>query len=112
MLLRYPSLRNYVSKLLQELNFINIAEASNPEIDLLIVVGGDGFKLRTLHDYVIVNKDTHVYGINTDNVGFLMNKCFKDPIDHIEHAVPTQLTLLKMEATDISGKKHHYIAVN
>ncbi|MCA7010325.1 NAD kinase [Wolbachia endosymbiont of Tribolium confusum] len=104
-----------VSKLLQELNFINIAEASNPEIDLLIVVGGDGFMLRTLHKYVIGNKGIHVYGINTGNVGFLMNKCCsrdEDLINHIEHAVPTQLTLLKMEATDISGKKHHYIAVN
>ncbi|MEC4735121.1 MAG: NAD kinase [Wolbachia endosymbiont of Halictus tumulorum] len=101
-----------VSKLLQKLNFINIAEAGKHEVDLLIVVGGDGFMLRTLHDYVIGNKDTHVYGINTGNVGFLMNKCFEDLIDHIEHAVPTQLTLLKMEATDISGKKHRYIAVN
>ncbi|WP_353287780.1 NAD kinase [Wolbachia endosymbiont (group B) of Gerris lacustris] len=101
-----------VSKLLQKLNFINITEESKSEVDLLIVVGGDGFMLRTLHNYVIGNKDTHVYGINTGNVGFLMNKCFEDLIDHIEHAVPTQLTLLKMEATDISGKKHRYIAVN
>ncbi|MGL9725805.1 MAG: NAD kinase [Wolbachia sp.] len=104
-----------VSKLLQEFNFINITEESKSEIDLLIVVGGDGFMLRILHNYVIGNKDIHVYGINTGNVGFLMNKCFscsKDLINHIEHAVPTQLTLLKMEAIDTNDKKHHYIAVN
>ncbi|PRD36079.1 UNVERIFIED_CONTAM: nadK [Trichonephila clavipes] len=101
-----------VSKLLKKLNFINITEENKSEIDLLIVVGGDGFMLRTLHNYVIENKNTHVYGVNTGNVGFLMNKCFKDLIDHIEHATSTQLTLLKMEATDTSGKKYHYIAVN
>ncbi|GFR20222.1 NAD kinase [Trichonephila clavata] len=101
-----------VSKLLKKLNFINITEENKSEIDLLIVVGGDGFMLRTLHNYVIENKNTHVYGVNTGNVGFLMNKCFKDLIDHIEHATLAQLTLLKMEATDTSGKRYHYIAVN
>ncbi|MDM8335408.1 NAD kinase [Wolbachia pipientis] len=104
-----------VSKLLQKLNFINITEENKSEIDLLIVVGGDGFMLRTLHNYVIENKNVHVYGVNTGNVGFLMNKCFscgEDVIDHIERTISTQLTLLKMEAADISGKKYHYIAVN
>ncbi|MCX3065735.1 NAD(+)/NADH kinase, partial [Wolbachia endosymbiont of Drosophila pseudotakahashii] len=88
-----------VSKLLKKLNLINITEENKSEIDLLIVVGGDGFMLRTLHNYVIENKNMHVYGINTGNVGFLMNKCFscsEDLIDHIEHATSTQLTLLKM----------------
>lgn len=69
--------------------------------------------LRTLHNYVIENKNMHVYGVNTGNVGFLMNKCFsrsEDLIDHIEHAISTQLTLLKMEATDTSDKRYHYIA--
>ncbi len=104
-----------VSKLLKELGFINITEENKSEIGLLIVVGGDGFMLRTLHNYVIENKNTHVYGVNTGNVGFLMNKCFsrsEDLINHIEHATSTQLTLLKMEAADINGKRYHYIAVN
>ncbi|MCV3769659.1 NAD kinase [Wolbachia endosymbiont of Dipetalonema caudispina] len=104
-----------VSRLLQKLNFVNITEESKFKVDLLIVVGGDGFMLRTLHNYVIGNKSMHVYGTNTGNVGFLMNKCFscsEDLITHIEYATLTQLTLLKMEATDISGKSYHYIAVN
>ncbi|QKX02590.1 NAD kinase [Wolbachia endosymbiont of Dirofilaria (Dirofilaria) immitis] len=104
-----------VSKLLQKLNFVNITEESKFEADLLIVVGGDGFMLHTLHNYVIENKSMHVYGTNTGNVGFLMNKCFscsEDLIDHIEYATSVQLTLLKMEAIDISGKRYHYIAVN
>ncbi|QKX01484.1 NAD kinase [Wolbachia endosymbiont of Cruorifilaria tuberocauda] len=104
-----------VSKLLQKLNFVNITEESKLEFDLLIVVGGDGFMLRTLHNYVIENKSMHVYGTNTGNVGFLMNKCFscsEDLINHIEYATSAQLTLLKMEAISTSGKRYHYIAVN
>jgi NAD+ kinase len=64
---------------------------------------------------VIENKNIHVYGVKTGNVGLFMNKCFscsEDLIDNIEYAIPIQLTLLKMETTDIGGKKYHYIAVN
>ncbi len=103
-----------VSKLLQKLNFINITEENKSEVDLLVVVGGDGLMLHTLHNYVIGNKDTHVYGVNTGSVGFLMNKYFssgEDLINNIEHATSAQLTLLKMEATDLSGKKYHHLAV-
>lgn len=107
-----------ISKLLKKLNYINIEECtdeSKSKIDLLIVVGGDGFMLRTLHNYVMHNKNMHVYGVNTGNVGFLMNKCFstsEDLVSHIGRAVSTQLTLLKMEATDVNGKEYHYTAVN
>ncbi|AAW70988.1 NAD kinase [Wolbachia endosymbiont of Brugia malayi] len=104
-----------VSKLLQKLNFINITEENKSEVDLLVVVGGDGLMLHTLHNYVVGNKDIHVYGVNTGSVGFLMNKYFsssEDLIDNIEHATSAQLTLLKMEAIDLSGKKYHHVAVN
>ncbi|QKX02764.1 NAD kinase [Wolbachia endosymbiont of Litomosoides sigmodontis] len=110
-----PPKSQEVSKLLQKLNFISVTEKNKSEIDLLIVVGGDGFMLRTLHNHIIGNKDIHVYGVNTGNVGFLMNKCFnssKDLIDNIEYATSAQLTLLKMEATDLSSKKYHHVAVN
>lgn len=99
-------------KLLEKYNFVNIAEENKPDIDLLVVIGGDGFMLRTLHNYVIGSRDIHVYGINTGNVGFLMNHFNGDLIDHIKRAIPTQLTLLEMEATDINNKKYHYTAVN
>lgn len=101
-----------VSKLLQKYNFIDIAKEDKPDIDILVVIGGDGFMLRTLHNYIIENKNIHVYGINTGNVGFLMNNLNEDLIDHIKYAIPTKLTLLKMEATDINNKKHYHTAVN
>ncbi|WFW29951.1 MAG: NAD kinase [Wolbachia endosymbiont of Menacanthus eurysternus] len=104
-----------IPKLLKKLDFIKITEKNKSEVDLLIVVGGDGFMLRALHNYVIGNKNIHVYGVNTGNVGFLMNKyfnCSNDLVDSIECATPTQLTLLKVEVINIGGKKHHYIALN
>ncbi|MDG7056132.1 MAG: NAD kinase [Wolbachia endosymbiont of Meromenopon meropis] len=104
-----------ISGLLQKFNLVDIANKDKSKIDLLIVIGGDGFMLRTLHNYVIGNKNIDVYGLNTGNVGFLMNNYFNceiNLIDKIEYAIPTQLTLLKTEATDIIGKKYHFLAVN
>ena len=40
--------------------------------DVIIVLGGDGFMLKTLKKYYRSNKK--FYGINTGNYGFLMNK--------------------------------------
>lgn len=101
-----------VSKLLQKYNFIDVTKEDKPDIDILVVIGGDGFMLRTLHDYIIENKNIHVYGINTGNVGFLMNNLNEDLMHHIKCAIPTKLTLLKMEATDINNKKYYHTAVN
>ncbi|UWI83136.1 NAD kinase [Wolbachia endosymbiont of Howardula sp.] len=104
-----------ISQLLEQLNFINVKQDNRSKVDLLIVVGGDGFMLRTLHNYIIKHRHTHIYGINTGNVGFLMNKCVdrcEELINHIKYATSTQLTLLKMEISDINGNSCQYIAVN
>ncbi|MDN5247745.1 MAG: NAD kinase [Wolbachia endosymbiont of Tyrophagus putrescentiae] len=101
-----------ISQLLEAFGFINIAEDNKSKVDILIVVGGDGFMLRTLHNYIIGNGNIHVYGINTGNVGFLMNKYKENIIDCIKHAIPTKLTLLNMEAVDTHNKKYYYTAVN
>ena len=53
----------------------------NEEIDnpnLIIVIGGDGFMLKTLKRYKNSNK--FFYGINSGNYGFLMNKFSKKKI--------------------------------
>jgi NAD+ kinase len=101
-----------ISKLLKKLNFVNVTEEDNASVDLLVVVGGDGFMLRVLHSYAIERGNVRVYGINTGNVGFLMNKYKADLISSIEHAVPAKLILLTMEATDINNTKHYYKAIN
>ena len=40
--------------------------------DVLVIFGGDGFMLRSLHQFQSLGKP--VYGINCGTVGFLMNQ--------------------------------------
>jgi NAD+ kinase len=55
---------------LQILKLIEKAKYKN--LNTIIVVGGDGFMLKTLKKYQNSNK--YFYGINSGNYGFLMNK--------------------------------------
>ena len=41
------------------------------EADVIVAIGGDGFLLKTLHDYKKLKKP--FYGINYGSIGFLMN---------------------------------------
>ena len=62
------------------------------DADILVVLGGDGFMLRTLHTYQSLNKP--VYGINCGTVGFLMNDQPPSPDDlfqRLESSVSTPL---------------------
>ncbi len=101
-----------IYNLLRESKFIDIKQNSPSNIDLLLVIGGDGFMLHSLHNYII-GKGIHVYGINYGTVGFLLNKSLEENlIEHINKAIPTELVLLKMKATDINGKEYYSTAVN
>ena len=93
---------------------VNMEEAPHSSIDLLVVVGGDGLMLHSLHNYVInPRRDVPVYGVRCGTVGFLLNSCAEDSLpSKIENAVATELTLLRMDAEDIHGVVHSAIAVN
>ncbi|GAT75671.1 inorganic polyphosphate/ATP-NAD kinase [Ehrlichia ruminantium] len=95
-------------------HLINVKENNDLPIDLLVVIGGDGLLLHSLHSYVI-NKQRNipVYGINYGTVGFLLNQYSEyNLIDRINKAVPTQLATLNMVATDIYQHKHESTAIN
>ena len=98
--------RSIALSLEKQYNLIDIEKNNNTAIDLLVVVGGDGLMLHSLHNYII-NKDNNipVYGINYGTVGFLLNQYSEhNLIDRINKAVPTQLTVLNMVSTDINQK--------
>ena len=79
--------------------------------DYLIPIGGDGFLLKSLHDFSNLNKP--FFGINYGSVGFLMNTIKKENINKvIKNAKKTEFKPLKMEATNLSGKKFKSIAYN
>ncbi len=81
----------------------NIVASENA--DVIVVLGGDGFMLRSLHNTQRLNKK--IYGLNCGTVGFLMNnptEDFLDLINRIEKATLTKLYPLKMVAYTHSGK--------
>ena len=79
--------------------------------NLVIVVGGDGFMLKTLKLYKKSNK--YFYGINSGNYGFLMNKFSKDRIvNNINKAKSISIYPLRMRVKNSSGITKNYIAIN
>tara|TARA_B100001057_G_scaffold430596_1_gene457423 strand:+ start:31 stop:357 length:327 start_codon:yes stop_codon:yes gene_type:complete len=63
--------------------------------NLVIVVGGDGFMLKTLKNNK--NKQKQFYGINSGNYGFLMNKfSAKNIIKNLSKAQMISISPLEM----------------
>ena len=86
---------------------------SNPIIksNIAIVIGGDGFMLKTLKK----NKDSSrsFYGINSGNYGFLMNKFSrKETIKNLSKAKVTSISPLDMRVVNKKGLVKKSIAIN
>lgn len=63
--------------------------------DVLIVLGGDGFMLEVMHEYL--NTKIPLYGLHCGSVGFLMNQFSPDDfLMRLEKAIPTHLYPLEM----------------
>ncbi len=79
--------------------------------EAIVVLGGDGFMLQTLHAYMKMKLP--FYGINCGTVGFLMNENILEDLDHkIKHARATTLYPLHMYARCINGKVVQALAFN
>jgi NAD+ kinase len=79
--------------------------------DAIVVLGGDGFMLQTLHNYMKMKLP--FYGINCGTVGFLMNEhVFENLAERLETARPTTLYPLHMYARKSSGKVVQALAFN
>ena len=79
--------------------------------DFLIPIGGDGFLLKSLHDFSNLKKP--FFGINYGSIGFLMNTIKNENINEIiKNSKKTEFKPLKMEAVNLSGKKFKSIAYN
>jgi len=79
--------------------------------DAIVVLGGDGFMLRTLHKHL--HRNVPIYGMNRGSVGFMMNE-FREAglMRRLQRAEPITLPPLRMVATDTRGKKHEALAFN
>lgn len=81
------------------------------EADVLVVLGGDGFMLETLQQYMDSGK--RIYGMNRGTIGFLMNEYSEvDLIERIEAATAEIIRPLVMETVDADGKTASHRAIN
>ncbi|MCX7554772.1 NAD kinase [Marinicella sp. S1101] len=79
--------------------------------DVIVVLGGDGFMLQCLHQFMY--ETIPVFGLRRGTVGFLMNDYDdKDLISRIQAAKETVLHPLKMLATTVAGKQEASLAIN
>ncbi|MCF6288874.1 MAG: NAD kinase [Proteobacteria bacterium] len=84
---------------------------STQDADVIIALGGDGFMLHTLHQFIASQKP--VFGMRRGTVGFLMNR-YEDEnlIERLENSQITTLHPLKMLATTTKGQHFEALAIN
>ena len=88
-------------------NLKNLSSKSN----VVIVIGGDGFMLKTLKKNR--NSLKYFYGINSGNYGFLMNKfSTKNTIKNFSKAKMITISPLEMIVKNKQGLKKKSIAIN
>ena len=91
-----------IKKFLTKILKINQIKKSN----LVIVIGGDGFMLKTLKKNK--NPSNLFYGINSGNYGFLMNRFFENNI--IKNLTKAKMIIISPLEMVVNKKK--YLAIN
>ena len=81
------------------------------EADVIVVLGGDGFLLRTMHAHL--GTGIPFYGMNRGTVGFLLNEFSPDDLMQRLNAARTQvLHPLCMTAVTTTGEDYNALAFN
>ncbi|MAH77865.1 MAG: NAD kinase, partial [Pelagibacteraceae bacterium] len=81
------------------------------EADFIVALGGDGFILKSLHNYMKLNKP--IYGMNFGSVGFLMNDYRLEGLEErLNSAQLTKLRPLVMKTLNPTGQEIKAIAIN
>ena len=90
-------------------NFVPLMDA-----ETVVVLGGDGFMLQTLHQMLDHGPLIPAYGLNLGTVGFLMNKhrSSREIADRVARARRIDVAPLAMVATTQSGTEHRFCAIN
>ena len=101
-----PEARKALAKLVKRHGNADPADAH-----VVVVLGGDGHMLQTLHRFV--STGIPIYGMNRGSVGFLLNDYQDDHLpERLKAAELTSIHPLKMLATDEAGKTHKGLAFN
>ncbi len=87
--------------------------ADVPDAHSMVVLGGDGFMLQTLHAMLDAGESKPLFGMNRGTVGFLMNEWRLDGLAaRIARAKAIRVAPLVMCATTISGETFAHPAIN
>ena len=104
-----PRAREAYEHLLGQSDWVPLEEAQ-----AVVVLGGDGFMLQTLHAMLDADRIVPAYGMNLGTVGFLMNKYDKRAaiMRRLERAHHKRISPLRMSAKTQDGKTHTFWAIN
>ncbi len=90
---------------------VRYGSASAEKADVVVALGGDGFMLHSLHEFMEFG--IPIYGMNRGSVGFLMNAYDEDDLmARLASANSSSVHPLRMTAWDTDGKKHQALAIN
>ncbi len=84
------------------------------QAEAVVVLGGDGYMLQSLHAMLDSGAILPAYGVNLGTVGFLMNRN-RSPeklLARIARSKPVQIAPLTMEAITQTGQLHRFCAIN
>jgi NAD+ kinase len=97
-------------KIQKKYSFIDITKKKS-SIDVLVILGGDGFMLHTIHKFM--DQKIKFYGINCGTLGFLLNDFSKnDLVKNIQSSQNTIIHPLQMSAVTADNKTHNFLAIN
>ena len=86
-------------------------QADLAKADVVVVLGGDGFMLKTLH--ALLNYQTPVFGLNLGHVGYLLNHYSVDALpDRVAQADQKELIPLQIKARIGTGRPLKQYAFN
>ena len=112
--MRYPIIisdKNNKSTIIKNLLQKKFKSSQFKKENLIIVIGGDGFMLKTLKKYQNSNK--YFYGINSGNYGFLMNKfSSKFIIKNLSNANLVSISPLEMIVKNKNNQIKKSLAIN
>jgi len=98
-------------KIKEKYDFIDINENPNSIVDAIVILGGDGFMLHSMHN--LQSKDTPLYGMNCGTIGFLLNEFSTEDLkERIKNAKESIIFPLEMSAIDTKGETHKGLAYN
>ncbi len=105
---------NTKNNLIKKFGFIDLDQKPDAIVDIIIMLGGDGFALHTIHKFLHLKPK--FYGLNYGYLGFLMNNkeiAEKDNFyDLLLNSKNFIIHPLVANMTDINGNSYQKLAIN